>query len=63
MTEEDATDCPARVRVWFGRFPIVDYTANLRDATAQASGLRRRFSSLRVTIDPDDSLQAVDAVR
>jgi hypothetical protein len=51
------------VRVWFGRFPIVDYTASLREATAQASGLRRRFSSLRVTIDPDDSLQAVDGVR
>jgi hypothetical protein len=63
VTEEDATDCPARVRVWFGRFPIVDFTANMREATAQASGLRRRFSSLRVTIDPGEALQPADAVR
>ena len=48
-------DSPARVRVWFGRFPIVDYTTSIPEATEHARGLGRRFVGLRVTIDPAEA--------
>ncbi|MFI7067067.1 hypothetical protein ACIBL3_39135 [Kribbella sp. NPDC050124] len=54
-TATEASDRTVRVRVWFGRFPIVDYTTHERAAPMQAVGLGRRFSGLRVTIEPDDS--------
>ncbi|MEV0792590.1 hypothetical protein [Kribbella sp. NPDC050459] len=44
-----------QVRVWFGRFAIVDSTTSHRAAPAQARALGRRFSGLRVTIEPDES--------
>lgn len=51
----DAASHVVRVRVWFGRFPIVDYTTSHDAATTQALGLGRRFSGLRVTVEPDDA--------
>jgi hypothetical protein len=48
-----------RVRVWFGRFPIVDYTTSAQAASGQAQGLSRRFSGLAVTMDPVDAPGAV----
>lgn len=63
-TETDAADRTVRVRVWFSRFPIVDYTTSHRSAPAQADGLARRFSGLRVTIEADDFASGmVSAVR
>lgn len=46
----------ARVRVWFGPFPIVDYTTGMTEAVTQAHGLERRFFGLRVTVEPTDAL-------
>lgn len=45
----------ARVRVWFGPFAIVDFTTTVCQAATQAQGLERRFSGLRVTVDPADA--------
>lgn len=49
----DAVSRSVRVRVWFGQFSIVDYTTSPETACEQARGLGRRFSGLRVTMDPD----------
>jgi hypothetical protein len=48
----DAASRSIRVRVWFGRVPIVDYRTGPETAFAQARGLGRRFPGLRVTVDP-----------
>ena len=41
-----------RVRVWFGRLPIVDHTADSDAGTAYASAMSRRYAGLTVTIEP-----------
>jgi hypothetical protein len=41
-----------RVRVWFGRMPIVDHTADSEVGTAYANAMSRRYAGLTVTIDP-----------
>jgi hypothetical protein len=51
-------DRVGRVRVWFGRFAIVDYRAPLDSAASEAAGLGRRFSGLRVTVEPDEPMLA-----
>ncbi|WP_328522907.1 hypothetical protein [Kribbella sp. NBC_00359] len=53
-TETEAADSIVRVRVWFGRFPIVDYTTCNSSAHTQALGLDRRFAGLPVTVEPYD---------
>jgi hypothetical protein len=58
LRRTDAASQVVRVRVWFGRLPIVDYTTSHDAATTQALGLGRRFSGLRVTVEPDDSQPA-----
>lgn len=57
-TGTTATDSTVRVRVWFGRFPIGDYTTSRGAAQEQALGLGRRFSGLPVTVEPDDTAAA-----
>ncbi|MFC5268499.1 hypothetical protein ACFPJ1_40875 [Kribbella qitaiheensis] len=41
-----------RVRVWFGRYVIADYTAEPELAQRYAKAMARRFAGLRVTNDP-----------
>jgi hypothetical protein len=41
-----------RVRVWFGQHIIADYTAESAKAIRYQAGMTRRFSSLRITIEP-----------
>jgi hypothetical protein len=43
-----------RVRVWFGKCPIVDQTTTAEDATAFAQGIGRRFAGLKVTVESAD---------
>ncbi|MEV0283516.1 hypothetical protein AB0H36_05280 [Kribbella sp. NPDC050820] len=41
-----------RARVWFGRWPFIDYTGGLEAGTANARTISRRFFGLPVAIDP-----------
>jgi len=41
-----------RVRVWFGKHTIADYTATPNIAASYADAMGRRFAGLRVTTDP-----------
>jgi hypothetical protein len=42
-----------RVRVWFGDYPIADYSADRSVAEHYAEAMRRRFYGLRVTVDDE----------
>lgn len=41
-----------RVRVWFGRHAIADYTANAEAAGRFSDAMARRFAGLRITNEP-----------
>jgi hypothetical protein len=40
-----------RVRVWFGRHPIADYTAEAQLAHRYAEAMGRRFAGCTVTVE------------
>jgi uncharacterized protein (DUF924 family) len=48
-----------RVRVWFGKTAICDYTAEAEFAARYEAAMRRRFCGLRVTSEPGTSGQLV----
>jgi len=48
-----------RVRVWFGKFPIVDQTTTAEDAIEFAQGMGRRFAGLKVTVETADQSVAI----
>lgn len=54
--DDGGSDRPAtehqRVRVWFGRHVIADYSARCDLAQRYAAAMRRRFAGLEITIDP-----------
>ena len=48
----DTAELSVRVRVWFGRFPIVDCLTSPYLAVGQTCSLGRRFIGLKVTMEP-----------
>jgi hypothetical protein len=54
-----------RVRVYFGRHVVAEYSADERLAEQYAYAMRRRFRGLQVTVDdePADGLRPVPAER
>lgn len=49
---QEQTSERCRVRVWFGKYPIADYTATPDLADRYAAAMGRRFAGLKVTKDP-----------
>ncbi len=52
MSGEPEKHLRRRVRVWFGSHVIADYRADADLAERYVAAMSRRFTGLRITIDP-----------